>query len=276
MENDLTTSAAALSYFTIIALFPLLLLLLNLGTTVFGAEQMRAFLIGRILELLPGTRDFVLKNIEAVTDLSSSVLITCFIILVWAGSWVFRVIEKAFSRIWHTDCRSFLHGRLITIAVAIMVALTLIGTAAISSFFTLLRATGPHLPATVPRGLSMLTGFFWQVLFGVVALLLTIVLFSIIYRFLPNRRVTWREAMPGAVLAAVFWEAAKYGFSLVIPYFHYDLVYGSIGAGIALLSWVYISSLIMLFGAQLSGLLYAQDHNELEWDEAGKRCPDEV
>jgi membrane protein len=82
--------------------------------------------------------------------------------------------------------------------------------------------------------------------------------------------------MPGAVLSAVFWEAAKYGFSLVIPYFHYDLVYGSIGAGIALLSWVYISSLIMLFGAQLSGLLYARDHSELEWDEASKQCPDEV
>src|SRR5439155_4227816 len=66
MENDLTTSAAALSYFTIIVLFPLLLLLLNLGTTVFGSDQVRVFMIGRILGLLPGTRDFVLKNIEAV------------------------------------------------------------------------------------------------------------------------------------------------------------------------------------------------------------------
>jgi membrane protein len=235
---------------------------------------MRAFLVERILELLPGTRDFVLKNIEAVTGLSSSVLITCFIILCWAGSWVFRVIEKAFSRIWHTDCRSFLHGRLITIFVAIVVGFTLVGSSVISSFFTMLRTTAPHIPATAPKGLIMLTGFFWQLLFGVVTLLLTIALFTVVYRFLPNRRVSMREAMPGAVLAAVFWEAAKYAFSWLLPYFHYDLVYGSIGAGIALLSWVYISSLIMMYGAQLSGLLYAQDHSEMEWEEARRQCPD--
>ena len=88
-------------------------------------------------------------------------------------------------------------------------------------------------------------------------------------------RMAWREAMPGAILAGIFWEAAKHAFVLLLPYFHYDLVYGSIGAGVALLSWVYISSLIMLFGAQLSGILYAEDHTEMGWDEAGKQCPTE-
>ncbi|MEW6737649.1 MAG: YihY/virulence factor BrkB family protein [Acidobacteriota bacterium] len=267
LENDLTTSAAALAYFTTLVLFPLLLLLLNLSTTVFGTEQLRAFVVERILELLPGTRDFVLKNIEALTNISSGTVLTCLIIVVWAGSWVFRVIEKAFSRIWHTECRSFLHGRLITIFVATTVGLTLIGSSSISSFVSLIRRSAERLPVTTPAFITMLTGYFWQIFFAVVALLVTIILFAIIYRFLPNTRVSWRESLPGAIVAGILWEIARHGFALLLPYFHYDLVYGSIGAGVALLSWVYISSLIMLFGAQLSGILYAEDPSH-GWDEA--------
>src|SRR5262249_14463687 len=144
----------------ILALFPLLLLLLNLGTTVFGTEQLRDFMVERILELLPGTRDFVLKNIVALTNVSTGVLLTCLIVLFWAGSWVFRVIEKAFSRIWHTECRSFLHGRLITIFVAITVGLTLISSSIISSFVALLRQTAEGLPVATSQPLNMLTGIF--------------------------------------------------------------------------------------------------------------------
>jgi membrane protein len=241
----------------VLALFPLLLLLLNLSTTVFGTEPLRAFLVERILELLPGTRDFVLKNIEALTDISTGILLTCCGILLWAGSWVFRVIEKAFSRIWHTECRSFLHGRLLTIFVSVTVGLVLMASSIASSFVALLRRSAEKLPVTPPF-LTMLTGYFWQIVFGVAAFLVTVLMFAIIYWFLPNANVKWRNALWGAVFAAVFWEMAKYGFSWLLPYFHYDLVYGSIGAGVALLSWVYLSSLIMFFGAQLSGLLHTE------------------
>jgi len=71
--------------------------------------------------------------------------------------------------------------------------------------------------------------------------------------------VSIMEALPGAVLAGVFWEGAKFGFAFLLPYFHYDLLYGSIGAGVALLTWVYLSSVIMLFGAQFTALLH-RDH----------------
>jgi membrane protein len=71
--------------------------------------------------------------------------------------------------------------------------------------------------------------------------------------------VALTEALPGAVLAGALWEAAKFGFAYLLPYFHYDLLYGSIGAAVALLSWVYLSSVIMLFGAQFTALLH-RDH----------------
>src|SRR4029079_6219054 len=83
-------------------------------------------------------------------------------------------------------------------------------------------------------------------------------LFTMFYKWLPNTKVSLREALTGAILAGVGWEAAKYGVSFLLPYFHYDLLHGSIGAAVALLSWVYTSSVIMLFGAQFTALLHRE------------------
>jgi membrane protein len=66
------------------------------------------------------------------------------------------------------------------------------------------------------------------------------------------------EVAPGAVIAGALWEAAKYAFAWMLPYFHYDLLYGSIGAAVALLTWSYISSSIMFLGAQLTSVLHCQ------------------
>jgi membrane protein len=104
--------------------------------------------------------------------------------------------------------------------------------------------------------LEVLSGYFWQSIFILGSAVITIVLFTILYKFLPNTRIAFREALTGAIVAGVLWEGAKFGFAYLLPYFHYDLLYGSIGAGITLLSWVYLSSLIMLFGAQFTAVLH--------------------
>lgn len=91
---------------------------------------------------------------------------------------------------------------------------------------------------------------------AVLSLLLTILLFGLIYRFMPNTKVKVIEVLPGAVIAGLLWEATKYAFAWLLPYFHYDLLYGSIGAMVALLTWSYVSSAIMFFGAQLTSVLH--------------------
>jgi YihY family inner membrane protein len=80
----------------------------------------------------------------------------------------------------------------------------------------------------------------------------------LIYRFKPYTKVRVIVVLPGAVVAGVLWEATKYAFAWLLPYFHYDLLYGSIGAAVALLTWSYVSSSIMFFGAQLSAVLHCQ------------------
>jgi YihY family inner membrane protein len=179
--------------------------------------------------------------------------------MLWAASWMFTVIENALNRIYGTYPRSFVHGRLVNFAVMTLV-FVLLGTSALfTAVITAVRATAERIPLNLGETFAALTGYAWQTVFVLASLVVSIVLFTLLYKMLPNTRVPLVEALPGAILAGVLWEGAKFGFAALLPFFHYDLLYGSIGAAVALLSWVYLSSVIMLFGAQFTALLH-RDH----------------
>jgi membrane protein len=86
-------------------------------------------------------------------------------------------------------------------------------------------------------------------------------LFSMVYRFMPNAYVTLRDTIPGALIGSLLWEAAKYVFAWSLNYFNYEQIYGSVGAVVAVLTWGYVSSLVLLFGAQLTGVFH-REHME--------------
>src|SRR5712692_2135838 len=259
MDNDLTTAAAAVSYFSMLALFPTLLVLLAIGNRLVGQQTVEKYLIGEVLAFLPGAQGFVRKNLESISDISTGIIVSCLFVMLWAASWMFTVIEKALNRVWGTYPRAFLHGRAVNIAVMSLVWALLAASALFTAFVTGVRAAAESIPLRQAPWLVALSGLAWQSLFVLACVAVTILLFTVLYRALPNTHVPLAEALPGAALAGVLWEGAKFGFALLLPYFHYELLYGSIGAGVALLTWVYLSSVIMLFGAQFTALLH-RDH----------------
>ena len=259
MDNDLTTASAAVSYFSMLTLFPTLLLLLTIGNRLLGPQTVEKYVIGQVLAFLPGAEVFVRRNLDSISEISTSVIVSCVIVMLWAASWMFMVIEKALNRVWGTYPRSFLHGRIWNIAVMSLVWALLGASALFTAFITGVQAASNKFPLRLGPWLTALTGFAWQTMFIVASIAVTIMLFTVLYKLLPNTHVPFTEALTGAVLAGVLWEGAKFGFAFLLPYFHYDLLYGSIGAGVALLSWVYFSSVIMLFGAQFTALLH-RDH----------------
>src|SRR5215469_15297616 len=259
MENDLTTSAAAVSYFSMLVLFPTLLFLLTIGSRLFGEALVEKYIISQVIALLPGAQAFVRRNLESISGISAGVIISCMLVALWAASWLFTVIEKALNRVWGTYPRSFLHGRAVNFAVMSIIWALLGLSAVFTAFITGMRAAANKIPLRLSPWLMSLGGYAWQIVFIVASVIVTIVLFTVLYKLLPNTKVPVREALTGAVIAGVLWEGAKFGFAYLLPYFHYDLLYGSIGAAVALLTWVYLSSLIMLFGAQFTALLH-RDH----------------
>lgn len=254
-EHDLFTSAAAMSYFGLMALFPALLLMLAISNKLAAGSE----LLSHAVDVYPGSAKFLRDTIGAFSELSIGAIITCVIIVLWAGSWVFAVVERAVNRIWGTTSRTFLHGRALTIGMVGVIGLILALSVVMTSILVALREmTGGLSPRQIARyPLLMSVGSaFWQVLFFGGSYLITVVVFICIYRFMPRAEVTLRDTLPGAFLAGLLWELAKYIFAASLQYFHYDEIYGSVGAVVAVLTWSYVSSLIMLFGAQLTATFH--------------------
>ncbi len=259
-ENDLFTSAAAMSYFGLMTLFPALLLLLALSNQIAAGNEM----IARIVQVYPGSSKFLHDTIRSLSGIGTGMIVTCAVIVLWAGSWVFAIAERALNRIWGTTQRTFFHGRLLTLGMIGIVGLLLSASVLVTSILVALQEIAGRLsPRQLEsyRLLSSVGSVFWQIAFALVSLLVTFTLFAIVYRFMPNGPVTLHDTIPGAVIGGLLWEAAKYLFAWSLNYFHYDQIYGSVGAVVAVLTWGYVSSLVLLFGAQLTGVFH-REHME--------------
>ncbi len=260
-ENDLFTPAAAMSYFGLLTLFPALLVMLVIGNRVAAGSEA----LSRIVEVYPGSRDFLSATVKSLRGVGWGGIVSALVVMLWAGSWVFAVIERALNRIWGTRPRTFLRGRGLTLGMIGAVGLLLIMSVFMTSILVGIQQLIDQLPVRIVRRSAWMTfinNAFWQTLFAAAGALVTIALFAVVYRLVPNGRVTLRDTLPSAVVAGLLWEAAKYLFASSLQYFHYDEIYGSVGAVVAVLTWSYVSSLILMFGAQLSVVLHQEHASE--------------
>ncbi|HKE57919.1 MAG TPA: YhjD/YihY/BrkB family envelope integrity protein, partial [Pyrinomonadaceae bacterium] len=147
-ENDLFTSAAAMSYFGLMALFPALLLMLATSNKIAAGSQMLAHAV----DVYPGSSKFLRGIIGSFSTLGFGVVITCVIVVLWAGSWVFAVIERALNRIWGATSRTFWHGRALTVGMVGLVGLLLSLSVMTTSILVALREmTGNLSPRQIER-----------------------------------------------------------------------------------------------------------------------------
>jgi membrane protein len=198
-------------------------------------------------------------TIGAFSQIGVGAIVTCVVLVLWAGSWVFAVVERALNRIWGASSRTFLHGRALTVGMVLAVGLLLSASVVVTSVLIALRDIANRLSPRQIERYTLLTSVgsaFWQVVFFAASYIVTVALFVLVYRFMPRANVTLRDTLPGAFLAGLLWELAKYIFAWSLGYFHYDQIYGSVGAVVAVLTWSYVSSLILLFGAQMTPVFH--------------------
>jgi membrane protein len=256
-ENDLFTSAAAMSYFGLMALFPALLLMLAMSNRIAAATE----LLSHAVDVYPGSGKFLSETIRSMSAVGTGIIVTCVIVTIWSGSWVFAVIERALNRIWGTTSRTFWHGRALTIGmigiVGVLLAFSVLVTSLVVGLREMAGKISPRQAAHYPLLLSA-GSVFWQGIFATASFLITAMLFVVVYRFMPKAEVSLRDTLPGAIIGGLLWEVAKYVFAWALNYFHYDQIYGSVGAVVAVLTWSYVSSLILLFGAQLTAVFHRE------------------
>ena len=196
---------------------------------------------------MPGLDTLLGANLQNLVQARGPVTGLAALALVWSASSAFNVITRAMDRIWGADINHrrsvWRHRTLAVLTVLLVAGLLMVATMVEGPALTIVNSL---LPERLSR-IGPYTDRFW-------AAFLNVVLFGVLYRFMPHVRLTWRDVLPGAILAGVLWQAAKQLFLLFIGRYlsSSNLVYGSVGAIIAFLMWTYVSSVILLFGALLN------------------------
>ena len=246
--------AASIAFYALLSIFPLSLICLSLFGLFIRRYELSEGLALVLARYLPMQPDFISGNLISISSSFGKVTLLSALLLLWAASGVFMPIQKALDRAWEIKVpRPWWRGQLVAAEMVLLVSILALISISLTGFNIflqpLLRRLGwAQMPAPVDfvlHGGVLLASF-----------VVTVLLFLLIYHRLPNRSLRIREVLPSALFAALFWEAARAAFTLLLPFFNYKRLYGSIGMVAMLMSWIYISSLIMLLGAQISAVLY--------------------
>jgi len=251
-ETRAPQAAAAMAYYAVFSLFPLMLVLVAvLGYMLPDDEALRqaADFVGLAV---PVSRELIEQNLRAVQQLRGPVTLVGLGALIWSASGVFSVLACNLNLAWPGAApRSAVGRRVLGMAMVAVLFVLLILAVTSSAVVDVLQRVAD------PTGLLADDSVVWEVLSRVVPWLIALLLFLGLYRWVPNAQVSWRPAFWGALAAAIAWEMTKNVFVwyLASELSRYELVYGSLGAVVALMFWSYLSSWIILFGAHLAGAL---------------------
>ena len=249
-DDDATHMAAGVAYYALFSLFPLLLGLIAILSLFLDPQDIQARLTDFATDNLPGSEELIDDNIDAVLRLRGVLAPIAILGLFWSASAIFGALNRAINRAWdvHKD-RPFFVSKPRQLAMALGVGILFLLSLSTASFVGL---AGRYSESDLP-GLGFLVDVGGRVLLQGAAFLLTLSTFLMVYKFMPNTKTYWRYIWPGAVVAAVLFELAKNIFILYLNQFaNFESVYGTLAPVIVLLLWTYVSSLIVIMGAELS------------------------
>jgi membrane protein len=255
LQDDAMGLAAQLAYYLILALFPFILVLVSLLGT-FGSEELASIVLGYFQRVMPEeaygivetfTGNIISGRAEAPELLSFGILVT-----IWAASGAFAALINALNRAYDVqETRPFWKVRGIAILMTLgLSVLTLLGV--------LLLVLGPQIGEFIANifGLDDLFLLVWDIVRWPVALFFMVFTVALLYYFAPDANQPFRWITPGGLIGVLLWVLASVAFNFYVSNFgSYNKTYGSIGAVIVLLLYLYISSLTILFGAELNATL---------------------
>jgi len=251
-DDDATHLSAGVAYYSVFSVFPLLLGLLAISGTVFTSITLQEQFLDYVTESMPGSEEFVSKNIEELVRFRGALGICAILGLLWSGSSAFGAMSRAINRAWDVDKdRPFYVAKTLHIIIALGVGILFL----LSSF----ASVAIELLSNYSRDLG-LPGHEFFLDFGLGNLMLkavpwaiTLAVFLLLYRFVPNCKTYWRYVWTGAVVATILFEASKGIFMwYLVNVANYELIYGSVASMMVLMTWAYVSAFILILGAEIS------------------------
>ena len=250
--------AASIAYFSLFSLFPLFLGVISVASLFLDSAEIQSRLDGLLSDAFPGSAEFLRPNMETLFRLRGAAGMTSLVGLSWSATKMFGAASRGINLALglhrpHPSYLSPLRYFLPTIAVSLLL------------FLSIALPTGVQLVAQVAPGLFGGGGGGFLSFAGnrLTSYVFGFVLLGALYTLMPYQRPSWREVLPGALLAALLMELGKAGFSLYIKNVaHLDAIYGSLTSIIVLLLWLYLAARVLLFGAELIAVRQAQDRGK--------------
>jgi len=249
-NSDDLTYAASVAYYGLLSLFPFFLLLFSILASVTSDITRRTAVVSFLLRYFPTQFDFLSAQLDALQQMRFRVGIGGAAALIWAALGVFSAVSSAVNHAWGVEKqRSYLRHKLFSFFMLLAAGLLLATALLLVSAFQIVHAT--WFATVVERfpGLQLLGSF---VVRYAATLLLTVVV-GLVYYFVPNAQVRFRDVWPGAILTGLLWHLALEGFSFYVrDMSRFNLVHGSVAAVIVFLIWIYTSAVVLMYGVEFT------------------------
>ena len=255
LEDKAPQLGAALAYYTVFSLAPLVLVLLAIVGLIFrndpgGAwnkitEQMSYFLDKSAVEVVQNIAQKAAQPNKSLVATIIGILLALF-----GASGVFGQLQDALNTIWGVKAKpgrgiwGFLRSRFLSFAMVGGVCFLLLVSLTLE---IVLKGFSHYIQGVLPGGIVIAMAAYW-----IFDLAVIILLFAIIFKFLPDAKIQWRDVWIGAAITAVFFAIGKWALGLYLGSGSAASAYGAASSLITLLLWVYYSSQILLFGAEFT------------------------
>jgi membrane protein len=249
-DSDGLTHAASIAYYALLSLFPFLLLTLSVLGSVTADAAARDRVVAWVFENFPRQFEFITGQLDAFRASTFKIGVGGSLALLWASLGFFNAVTSAVNHAWAVEKRrSFLKNRLVGFLMLLsaggilFVAIVIVGAAKVAQtrWFGVLEVRSALL--TWISGLAA----------NQLATLLLIGCVALIFYYIPNTRVRFRDVWPGAVLVGLLWRGALSAFSWYArDLAAWNVIHGSVATVVVFLLWIYVCAVILLYGAEMT------------------------
>jgi membrane protein len=276
-DDDCARMGASLSYYTLFAIAPILLVATAIAGSVFGAEAVRGEIVGQLDDLVGREGALAVQSLlEGAAHRPAGILATLVggIAFLVASTGAFLELQVAFNTIWRVKPRpeghlyAFVMDRVRSFGLVVAIGFLLLVSLTVTAALAALNAWLFNLaPANAPL---------WAIVNTLVSIVVTTGLFALLFRFLPDVRLRWRDVTTGAAVTAVLFTIGQQVIGLYLGQSTIASMYGAAGSMMILLLWVYYSCQILLFGAQFTRVWAARHGVKVKPEEFAVKDPDAV
>lgn len=252
--------AAALGYYTLLSMAPLLLLLIGVAGLIFSQEAARGQLVHYIGSVMgPQQADAVRAMLADTGGRNTGILSTIIgtAILVFGATTVFAQLQAALNQIWNVEAVprhgviwNLLRSRLFSLGVVLAMAFILLVSMVLSTMLAGLH----HYFASLFPGAAVLL----RVVYSLVSFVVVAGIVAVVFKYVPDVIIRWRDVWVGAIITSVLFTVGKYLIGIYLANSRFSTGYGAAGSLILVVAWVYYTSLILFLGAEVTQI-YARN-----------------